>query len=99
MLKAKGGIIRRPARPFNSDKMENLMYVCVILHNMILKDKEKALSPIHIHDPPTKENNDEDNSHRMKDNHTYHRLRYNIVEYIHHHREQKSVNYIDLKDV
>ncbi|MFS7890241.1 hypothetical protein Hanom_Chr00s000008g01616431 [Helianthus anomalus] len=33
-------------------KIRNVVYTCIILHNMILKDDGKAIAPVHIRDPP-----------------------------------------------
>ncbi|GKB55835.1 protein translocase subunit SecA2, chloroplastic isoform X1 [Tanacetum coccineum] len=45
VLKKKWGIIRTPAQSRSLKKITHLMYTCIILHNMIRKFKEKAISP------------------------------------------------------
>lgn len=45
MLKRKWTIIKTPPRPMLLKKIIDMMYACIILHNMIIKDKRKAISP------------------------------------------------------
>ena len=82
VLKGKWGIIKRPARSFKRQKIINVMYTCCILHNMILKDEGKALSPVHIRDPEPAEEEDTNSVRRLKDDNIHHRLRYDIAEHI-----------------
>nr|GEU40277.1 hypothetical protein [Tanacetum cinerariifolium] len=46
VLKKKWAILANPARPLKKERILNMMYTCIILHNMIRKDKEKAILPI-----------------------------------------------------
>ncbi|GKC06246.1 putative nuclease HARBI1 isoform X2 [Tanacetum coccineum] len=45
MLKKKWAIVRTPARSRSLKRITHLMYTCIILHNMIRKEKGKAISP------------------------------------------------------
>ncbi|GKB23087.1 ALP1-like protein [Tanacetum coccineum] len=45
VLKKKWVIVRTPARSRSLKRITHLMYTCIILHNMIHKEKEKAISP------------------------------------------------------
>ncbi|GJW62795.1 ALP1-like protein [Tanacetum coccineum] len=45
VLKKKWAIVRTPARSWSLKKITHLMYTCIILHNMIRKEKGKAISP------------------------------------------------------
>nr|XP_043638157.1 uncharacterized protein LOC122609164 [Erigeron canadensis] len=48
----KWAIIERPTQMKNKEKIVNIMYACVILHNMILKEDGNTISPVYIMDPP-----------------------------------------------
>ncbi|GJT29559.1 putative nuclease HARBI1 isoform X2 [Tanacetum coccineum] len=45
VLKKKWAIVRTPARSRSLNRITHLMYTCIILHNMIRKEKGKAISP------------------------------------------------------
>ncbi|GJT63166.1 ALP1-like protein [Tanacetum coccineum] len=45
VLKKKWAILASPARAYIKDKLANIMYTCIILHNMIIKDRKEAISP------------------------------------------------------
>ncbi|GKA36200.1 ALP1-like protein [Tanacetum coccineum] len=45
VLKKKWAIVRTPSRSRSLKKITHLMYICIILHNMIHKEKGKAVSP------------------------------------------------------
>ncbi|GJR39773.1 protein translocase subunit SecA2, chloroplastic isoform X1 [Tanacetum coccineum] len=45
VLKKKWAIVRPPSRSRSLKRITHLMYTCIILHNMIRKEKEKAISP------------------------------------------------------
>ncbi|GKE50274.1 ALP1-like protein [Tanacetum coccineum] len=44
VLKKKWAIIKTPARSRSLRTIMKLMYTCIILHNMIIKDRKKAIS-------------------------------------------------------
>ncbi|GKD58907.1 protein translocase subunit SecA2, chloroplastic isoform X1 [Tanacetum coccineum] len=45
VLKKKWAIVRTPARSRSLKRITHLMYTCIILHNMIRKEKGKTISP------------------------------------------------------
>ncbi|GKE37738.1 ALP1-like protein [Tanacetum coccineum] len=45
VLKKTWAIVRTPARSRSLKRITHLMYTCIILHNMIRKEKGKAISP------------------------------------------------------
>ena len=45
VLKKKWAILATPTRIMKKERIVNIMYTCIILHNMIRKDKKKAISP------------------------------------------------------
>ncbi|GJY60687.1 protein translocase subunit SecA2, chloroplastic isoform X1 [Tanacetum coccineum] len=45
VLKKKWAIVRTPARSRSLKRITHLMYTCIKLHNMIRKEKGKAISP------------------------------------------------------
>ncbi|GJX45710.1 putative nuclease HARBI1 isoform X2 [Tanacetum coccineum] len=45
VLKKKWSIVRTPARSRSLKRITHLMYTCIILHNMIRKEKGNAISP------------------------------------------------------
>ncbi|KAJ0744501.1 hypothetical protein HanPI659440_Chr10g0388321 [Helianthus annuus] len=49
--KGKLGKLRRPMRAMTVDKIINVTYTRMILHNMILKEDEHAFSLVHIRVP------------------------------------------------
>nr|GEZ33265.1 hypothetical protein [Tanacetum cinerariifolium] len=45
VLKKKWAILATPARAYIKEKLANIMYTCIILHNMIIKDCKEAIFP------------------------------------------------------
>nr|GEU87880.1 protein ALP1-like [Tanacetum cinerariifolium] len=45
VLKKKWAILASPAQAYIKEKLTNIMYTCIILHNMIIKDCKEAISP------------------------------------------------------
>nr|GEX43713.1 hypothetical protein [Tanacetum cinerariifolium] len=45
VLKKKRAILASPARAYIKENLESIMYTCIILHNMIIKDCKEAISP------------------------------------------------------
>ncbi|GKC54647.1 ALP1-like protein [Tanacetum coccineum] len=45
VLKKKWAIVRTPARSRSLKRITHLIYTCIILHNMIRKEKGKTISP------------------------------------------------------
>ena len=46
VLQGRWHIISQPARAWTINKLRRVMYTCIILHNMILKDQKFAISKI-----------------------------------------------------
>ncbi|GJY24124.1 gypsy type transposase [Tanacetum coccineum] len=44
-LKKEWAILATPARGYIKEKLANIMYICIILHNLILKDRKEAICP------------------------------------------------------
>nr|GEX42111.1 hypothetical protein [Tanacetum cinerariifolium] len=44
VLKKRWAILATPARAYIKEKLANIMYTCIILHNMIIKDRKEAIS-------------------------------------------------------
>ncbi|GJU87237.1 ALP1-like protein [Tanacetum coccineum] len=45
VLKKQWAILATPARGYIKEKLANIMYTCIILHNMVIKDCKEAISP------------------------------------------------------
>jgi hypothetical protein len=43
VLQGRWGILQQPARALEIFKIQRIMYTCIILHNMILKDQKFTL--------------------------------------------------------
>ncbi|XP_023755149.1 protein ANTAGONIST OF LIKE HETEROCHROMATIN PROTEIN 1-like [Lactuca sativa] len=52
VLKGRWAILKMSAQTLTVKKTKNIMYACIILHNMILKDEGAAISPMHQPDSP-----------------------------------------------
>ncbi|KAJ9540516.1 hypothetical protein OSB04_027022 [Centaurea solstitialis] len=54
ILQKRWNIVKQPARVMEVRTMSNIMYACVILHNMIIENKNKAICvvPDDLPDPP-----------------------------------------------
>ena len=63
VLNKNGAIIVNPARAMFIDKINNMMYTCIILHNMIRKHRGHAISP----DWHSEEQHGEDNRVRTRE--------------------------------
>ncbi|GJS49770.1 putative nuclease HARBI1 isoform X2 [Tanacetum coccineum] len=91
VLKKKWAIVRTPARSRSLKRITHLMYTCIILHNMIRKEKGKTISP----DFYPEEQHREDNLIRsaqdrlrvireIHDEETHLNLKADLVEHIWH---------------
>ncbi|XP_023742946.1 uncharacterized protein LOC111891091 [Lactuca sativa] len=63
VLKGRWDILKMPARAMTVKTTKNIMYVCIILHNMILKHEGDAISPVYQPDPPTDKVDDQEIIH------------------------------------
>ncbi|GJX50081.1 ALP1-like protein [Tanacetum coccineum] len=91
VLKKKWAIVRTSAQSRSLKKIMHLMYTCIILHNMIRKEKGKAISPDfypeeqHREDDPVRSAQDRLRVIReIHDEETHLSLKADIVEHIWH---------------
>ena len=84
ILKARWGIFRLPARAWEENKIRKVMYACIILHNMILKDDGLALCPDYIPDPPVEVQDLENAMEEIRDLDTHENLQMDLVDHIEH---------------
>ncbi|MFS7910364.1 hypothetical protein Hanom_Chr02g00105461 [Helianthus anomalus] len=68
-------------------RIRNLLYACVILHNMILKDEGRAICEDYEEENQSNtleisDKEKEANSNEMYDNITHHNFQTNLVEHI-----------------
>ncbi|XP_022030521.1 uncharacterized protein LOC110931435 [Helianthus annuus] len=94
MLKKKWSIIAQPSRILEKSKMRNVMYTCIILHNMKLEDSGRAFCG-----ESYDESNQSTNSlltyaekeviqARIRDRDAHHNLRADLTEHLWFYREQ-----------
>lgn len=76
------------------DRIRKLVYTCVILQNMILHDSGKAISPVHIRDPPIQPVFDEAALVEIRNENTHFRLRFDLMEHIH----AQQLPYLEVND-
>jgi hypothetical protein len=81
-LKGKWFILSRPLRPMSVQKIRKIVYTCIILNNMILKDDGMAISPVHIIDPPVAPVFDDNVLQELLDEDINNRLRYDLTEHV-----------------
>ena len=75
-------ILSRPLRAMSVQKIRQLVYTCIILCNMILKNDGMAISPVHIMDPPVTPVYDDTVLHELLDEDIHNRLRYDLTEHV-----------------
>jgi len=81
-LKTRWGILNRSMRPRSKEKIANMVYACIILHNMLIREDGRAISPVHIRDPPVQPVLDDTVLIELRHQSTYHRLRNDLTEHI-----------------
>ncbi|XP_022041073.1 uncharacterized protein LOC110943644 [Helianthus annuus] len=59
-----------------------VVYACIIMHNMILKDDGNAITPVHIRDPPVEPVFKDTTYNELIDEDTHYRLKYDLVEHL-----------------
>nr|XP_043629849.1 protein ALP1-like [Erigeron canadensis] len=82
VLKGKWKILERPIRFYDLDKIGKVVEACCILHNMIIKDDGREISPVHIMDQPTPIVYDHSVLPELHDENVHHRLRYDLTEHV-----------------
>ena len=82
VLKGKWGILNRPMRAMTVDKITNVVHTCIILHNMIIKDDGRAISPVRIVDTGIEVVYNPVALDEILDEDAHHRLRYDLTEHI-----------------
>ena len=83
VLKSKWGILNRPMRAMSVKKIRDVVYTCIILHNMILKDDGNAIAPVHIRDPLVEPVALDDSVlDELMDEDTHWRLKHDLVEHL-----------------
>ncbi|GJS15761.1 ALP1-like protein [Tanacetum coccineum] len=75
VLKQKWKIIKYPAQGLTQNRLSDIMYICIILHNMIIHDNGNAISPDffseeqHRDDDPVRTHAESMSSHSGKRSH------------------------------
>nr|XP_043630553.1 uncharacterized protein LOC122601884 [Erigeron canadensis] len=82
VLKKKWKILIRPLRPMTKHKIGQYVYALCILHNMIIKRDGRAISPVHIMDPPVEAVYNGDVYDEIQDEDVHHRLRFDLTEHV-----------------
>ena len=92
VLQSRWAIVRGPARFWYKSKLAEIMYTCIILHNMIVEDEGDAITnwgddegepSIPVSRGPTQEFQQYLRRHaELRDQEVHHRLRSDLVEYI-----------------
>ncbi|XP_035842219.1 uncharacterized protein LOC110894741 [Helianthus annuus] len=82
VLKAKWGVLSRPMRARSVKKIRSVVYTCIILHNMILKDEGKAIAPVHIRDPSVEPALDDTVLGELMDEDTHWRLKHDLIDHL-----------------
>lgn len=84
VLKSKWAILSRPCRAKNKQKATNIAYACCILHNMLIKHDGRAISPVHIQDPPIVPVRDDNAERDIMNDDIHASLRADLTEYLYH---------------
>ena len=84
-------ILSRPLRAMSVEKILHVINTCIILCNMILKDDQKAISPVHIMDPPVAPVFDDSVLPELLDEQIHYRLQYDLTEHV----EAQNLAYLD----
>jgi len=81
-LKGKWKILERPLRAMTKAKIGKIVHASIILHNMVIKDDGRAISPVHIMDAPVDPVYDENVLTELINEEVHHRLRYDLTEHV-----------------
>ncbi|XP_042410284.1 uncharacterized protein LOC121999705 [Zingiber officinale] len=92
VLQARWAIVRGPVRYWSRDILRDIMYTCIILHNMIIEDEGDAVSnwmgDEENHLTPVKQGSTPEfqeyiwRNCELRDSETHHQLRADLVEHI-----------------
>ena len=82
VLKGKWKILERPLRFTTKEKIGKVVATCTILHNMIIKDDGRAISPVRVMDPPTPIGYNRNVLRELHDEEVHHRLRYDLTAHV-----------------
>ncbi|XP_022019659.1 uncharacterized protein LOC110919707 [Helianthus annuus] len=82
VLKGRWSILSRPVRAMNKKSIHSIVYACIILHNMLIKQDGRATSPDWVPDPPTQVHVPENIQQQLRDEETHFRLRYDFIELV-----------------
>lgn len=104
VLKKRWKVISFPSRYWDKEKMHAVMYTCIILHNMILEDEDKAYcQDFNEHDPTlapeywTQETPMEqriENSNAVRSRETHNMLKADLVEHVWNNRGPNEDEYV-----
>ncbi|XP_073045717.1 uncharacterized protein [Primulina eburnea] len=91
VLQARWAIIRGPGRHWFMDKCKEIIYTCIILHNMIVEDEGHAISMWDFEERDNFIANQGSTiefdeylrrNTELRDSHMHHQLRHDLVEHI-----------------
>jgi hypothetical protein len=82
VLKGRWGILNRPVRAMNKNTIHSIVYACIILHNMLIKEDGRAISPDWVSDPPTQVPVPENVQQDLRNEEIHYRLRYDLIELV-----------------
>jgi hypothetical protein len=63
-------------------RIAKIVYTCIILHNMFLKEGGRAICPVHIIDQPVNPVVDDSVLPELRDEEMHYRLRYDLTEHV-----------------
>jgi hypothetical protein len=82
VLKGKWKILERPLRFSVKETIGRVVETCCILHNMIIKDDGRAISPVHIMDDRVQPVYDPTVLPELHDRFVHDRLRFDLTEHV-----------------
>ncbi|XP_035845838.1 uncharacterized protein LOC118492142 [Helianthus annuus] len=82
VLNGRWGILNRPIRAMNKKTMHSIVYACIILHILLIKEDRRAISPDWSPDPPTQVPVPENIQQDLRDEEIHFRLRYDLIELV-----------------
>nr|XP_043638462.1 uncharacterized protein LOC122609482 [Erigeron canadensis] len=108
VLKKRWKVISNPSRYWDKDKMQSVIYTCIILHNMILQDEDKAFCQDYDPEDPsldpeywTQETPMEQrikNTHAIKSGETHNMLMADLVDQVWTTRSRQDEAVPDLNE-